>query len=88
MRKRKLRQKRKWFLGNRLLRHSFYTENFLFQVLHKELLTRITNKNYCKNIKSKQYSVSDTKLLKSGDIVMNPGSVENISIQNHLRISD
>lgn len=83
MRKRKLRQKRKWFLGNRLLWHSFYTENFLFQVLHK-----LTYKNYCKNIKSKQYSVSDTKLLKSGDIVMNPGSVENISLQNHLRISD
>ena len=61
----------------------FYTENFLFKVLHK-----LTCKNYCKNIQSKQYSVSDTKLLKSGDIVMNPGSVEKISPQNHSRISD
>ena len=56
----------------------FYTAYFRFPVLHK-----LTCQNYCKNIKSEQYSVSDKKLLKSGDIEMNPGPIENISPQNN-----
>ena len=47
--------------------HSFYTAYFRFSVLHKRAC-----KKCCKNIKSKQYSVSDTKLLKSGVIETNP----------------
>ena len=58
--------------------HSFYTAYFRFPVLHK-----LTCKNYCKNIKSEQYSVSDTKLWKYGDIEMNPGPIENIAPQNN-----
>ena len=62
--------------------HSFCTAYFRFHVLHK-----LTCKKYCKNIKSKQYSVSDTKLLKSGDIEMNPGPIENISPQNNMLLA-
>ena len=62
--------------------HSFYTAYFRFHVLHK-----LTCKKYCKNIKSKQYSVSDTKLLKSGDIEMNPGPIENISPQSNILLA-
>ena len=62
--------------------HSFCTAFFRFHVLHK-----LTCKKYCKNIKSKQCSVSDTKLLKSGDIEMNPGPIENISPQNNMLLA-
>ena len=51
--------------------YSFYTTYFRSQL-------SCACKNYWKNIKSKQYSVSDMKLLLSGDIEMNPGPVENV----------
>lgn len=57
----------------------FYTAIFDFMYC----ISLVTCKNYCKNIKSEQYPVSDTKLLKSGDIEMNPGPIENISPQNN-----
>ena len=50
---------------------SFYTAYFRFQL-------SCACKNNSKNIKNKQYSVSDMKLLLSGDIEMNPGPVENV----------
>ena len=62
--------------------HSFCTAYFRFHVLHK-----LTCKKYCKNIKSRQYSLSDTKLLKSGNIEMNPGPIENISPQNNMLLA-
>ena len=62
--------------------HSFYTPYFRFHVLHKPKC-----KKYCKDIKSKQYSMSDTKLLKSGDIEMNPGPTRNISPQNNVLLA-
>ena len=51
--------------------HSFYTAYFQSQLWH-------ARKNYWKNIKSKQYSVSDMKVLLSGDIEMNPGPIEKV----------
>ena len=62
--------------------HSFYTAYFRFSVLHKRAC-----KKCCKNIKSKQYSVSDTKLLKSGVIETNPGPIENITPQNSMLLA-
>lgn len=55
--------------------HSFYSAYFRSQLSH-------AHKNYWKNFKSKQYSLgyhslSDIKLLLSGDIEMNPGPAEN-----------
>ena len=50
---------------------SFYTAYFRSQLLR-------ARKNYWRNTKSKQHSVSDMKLLLSGDIEMNPGPVENV----------
>lgn len=47
-------------------------------------MRKLTCKNYYKNTKSKQYSVSDSKLLKPGDIEMNAGPIENISPQNNM----
>ncbi len=49
--------------------HSFYTAYFGHQSQ--------AYKNNWKNFKGKQYSVSDIKLLLSGDIEMNPGPAEN-----------
>ena len=51
--------------------HSFYIAYFRSQLSH-------AHKNCWKNFKSKQYSVSDIKLLLSGDIEMNPGPAENV----------
>lgn len=61
---------------------SFYTAYFRFSVLQKR-----TCKKCCKNIKSKQYSVFDTKVLKSGDNEMNPGPIENIKAQNSMLLA-
>ena len=51
--------------------YSFYTTYFRSQL-------SCAYKNYWKNSQSKQYTVSDRKLLLSGDIEMNPGPVENV----------
>ena len=51
--------------------HSFYTAYFQSQLWH-------ARKNYWKNIKSKQYSVSDMKVLLSDDIETNTGPIENV----------
>ena len=66
---------------------SFYTAYFRSQLLH-------ARKNYWRNTKSKEHSVSDMKLLLSGDIEMNPGPVENVvsksigfSPQNNLLLA-
>ena len=91
MRKRKLRQKFKRIIRSTIPTSSklFYSItnyklwyiNFIQKNLHSFYTAYFrshAHKNCWKNFKSKQYSASDIKLLRSGDIEMNPGPAENV----------
>ena len=110
MRKRKLRKKFKrilrkstptssklfYFITNYKLWYTDYIHRNLYSFYPAYFRSRLSRacKNSWKNIKSKQYSVSDMKLLLSGDIEMNPGPVENVvsksisfSLQNNMLLA-